>query len=1150
MKVLKILIFMLILIMSVGAVCAAESVTDDAMGDDSKEILETVQEDIATDDSADILETTQNDIYTASDNSFTNLTDEIENAGTTLDLTKDYTFNNETDNKKGIVIGKDNFVLNGNGRTIDGKNQSRIFNITANNVTLSNLILTGGNAEKGGAVYVTGSLTLNNVTFINNYAKIEGGAIGLYGNVILTCNNSDFIDNYAEAGSAIFVKKGVLNLYNADLSSKIFNMYSQIAALTNSIVYIENATFSNSNSSYAPALYLRDSKTSVINSKFINLRGNITSGAIGVRMGGDLYVKNCEFINTTSSKNAGAIFADVLYDGNLGSVTIIDTVFRDTSSEFGGAFLQLSGNLFLNNTTFINGHATYNGGSVYLSGVNGTINNCTFDSNGVDVIEGYPTYGGAILLDMGTYNISGSKFFNNNASAGSAVYAYDSAYTITNSIFENNTNPIYTFFDKQSIIDETNTFSNDNNISTNNTFFATIIIGEGKQITLTNNTINVTKLPAKYDSRDWGWTSSVKAQGWMGSCWTFGITGSMESALLKAAGITTDFSENNMQNTMIRYSIYGSPRIYEGGSNTYAVSYLLSWLGAFAQDADTYDEMGKISPLITTNQDIHVQDLMFIPNNEVPNGTQLKEAIFKYGSVEVCYYGQSRYDEVSLYYNTETYAQYVNVSVAPNHDVSIVGWDDNFPKEKFLTPPPGNGAWIVKNSWGSGWGDNGYLYVSYYDQSLLPYVPGSIGTSATAIIFENTVPYNKNYQYDIVWAGSFVPSNGTISYMNVFEALDDDLIAAVGTYFNRSDVNYKVEIYVNDELRLTQEGVSPFVGYHTIKLDEYIPIKKGDVFKAVMTSDAMPGVDFTETRLHYSRNISFFSYDGENWIDCYTEEAIASLKVYTVADDSKIIENENITVDYDIGSYFSVKVVTADGHAVGAGAAVNFTINGKTTTAFTDADGIAKVAITDVPGTYEVTTAYNNQTYKNKVTVNLNPSTCKITENKDIKVDYDGGKYFSVKIVSADGKVAASGVSVKFTINGKSTTVTTDKEGIAKIKITDVPKKYTITTTYNGKSVKNTVTVKQVLKAKKVTVKKTAKKFTLKATLKINGKKVKGKKITFKLNGKTYKAKTNKKGIAKIAVKKNVIKKLKKGKKYTVKVTYLKDTIKTTVKVK
>ena len=59
MKALKILIVMLILIMSVGAVCAADNITNDVIGDDSEEILETVQEDIATDDSMDILETTQ-----------------------------------------------------------------------------------------------------------------------------------------------------------------------------------------------------------------------------------------------------------------------------------------------------------------------------------------------------------------------------------------------------------------------------------------------------------------------------------------------------------------------------------------------------------------------------------------------------------------------------------------------------------------------------------------------------------------------------------------------------------------------------------------------------------------------------------------------------------------------------------------------------------------------------------------------------------------------------------------------------------------------------------------------------------------------------------------------------------------------------------
>jgi hypothetical protein len=189
------------------------------------------------------------------------------------------------------------------------------------------------------------------------------------------------------------------------------------------------------------------------------------------------------------------------------------------------------------------------------------------------------------------------------------------------------------------------------------------------------------------------------------------------------------------------------------------------------------------------------------------------------------------------------------------------------------------------------------------------------------------------------------------------------------------------------------------------------------------------------------------------------------LKVYTVADDSKIINNENITVDYGSGSYFSVKVVTADGHAVGAGAVVNFTINGKTTSAITDTNGTAKIQITQKAGTYVITTTYNGKTYNNTVTV-------------------------------------------------------------------------------------KPVADKIVLKAKKATVKRTAKKLKLKASLKINGKAVKGKKITFKFNGKTYKAKTNKKGIAKVTIKKNVIKKLKKGKKYAVKVTYLKNTVKTIVKVK
>ena len=980
-----------------------------------------------------------------------------------LDLYDDYEFNNETDSKIGILIDRHNFVINGNGRTIDGKNQSRIFNITANNVTLSNLILTGGNAEKGGAIYAAGLLTLNNVTFIDNYASKNGGAVVIYEDVTLNCNNSKFIDNYGDAGSSIYIEKGKLNLYNTEFTSGIHAKRGQII-IKEAEGYVDNVTFANIISDYTPAIYMEKSKAlTILNSKFINLAANISSGAIGLKSGGALYIRNCEFINVTSAKNAGAILADIPGGDNLspGNVTILDTVFRNASSGFGGAYIQFGGKLIINNTEFTNCHATYNGGAVYISYVDSAeINDCNFTSNGVDIIEGYPTYGGAMVIDMSTININGSRFINNTASAGNAIYAYDASYDIRNSLFENNTNPIYTFFDKQSIIDETNTFRNDDNISTNNTFYATFQVGQGLQLTLINNVINVTALPARYDSRDWGWVSPIKNQGWMGACWTFGMTGVLESALLKATDLAAVLSENNMKNTMMKYSIYGDTQTIEGGGNIDSTAYLLSWLGAFIQGADTYDELGKLSPVITTQNDIHVQDLMFIPNNEIPNGTQLKWAIMKYGSIDVTYNGQSTYDDVTPYYRPDTHSQYVNVTIPPNHAVSVVGWDDNYPKENFGIIPPGDGAWIVKNSWGTNFGENGFLYVSYYDQTFLQYIPDRIFRYATAIIIENTVPYNKNYQYDLMWGEGFDTGNSTASYMNVFEALDDDLIAAVGTYFNQSGINYKVEIFVNDVLKLTQEGVSPYLGYHTIKLNDYIPIKKGDVFKAVITSNGVPFIDLADTRVHYTENISFVSFDGQPWQDAYNLGYIACLKAYTVADDSKIINNKNISVDYNGGKYFSVKVVTADGHAVGAGAKVTFTINKNTKT------------------------------------------------------------------------------------------VKTDKNGIAKIKITNVPKKYTITTKYMGKTYKNTVTVKHVLKTSKVTVKKTAKKFTLKATLKINGKLVKGKVIKFKLNGKTYKVKTNKKGIAQKTLTKKVINKLKKGKTYTVKVTYLKDTIKTTVKVK
>ncbi|RAP50324.1 MAG: hypothetical protein BZ138_06730, partial [Methanosphaera sp. rholeuAM270] len=266
-------------------------------------------------------------------------------------------------------------------------------------------------------------------------------------------------------------------------------------------------------------------------------------------------------------------------------------------------------------------------------------------------------------------------------------------------------------------------------------------------------------------------------------------------------------------------------------------------------------------------------------------------------------------------------------------------------------------------------------YISYYDTSL------STVTPSYGFILENTVEYNVNYQYDIL--GELDLYGNATEYRNNYVAIEDDLIAGVGTYFEDSGVEYKIEIYVNDELKLTQNGVSPFSGFHTIKLDSYVSIKEGDVFTVQIMSNYVPVLK--DSRQHYVKGASQYLCDGV-WVNISTENRVCSIKAYTVADDTKIINNSDISVDYASDSFFTAKVVTADGHAV-AGAPVGFTINGKTVNVTTDDEGIAKFEIIEDPGIYIVTTDYNNQSYQNIVTVNGVPDDDKKSDDESDSVN-------------------------------------------------------------------------------------------------------------------------------------------------------------------
>ena len=1046
-----IILLLAIFLFSITGICASDA-NDTAIDSENNMQIETQE---------------NNEIITDNPKTFTQLDNEIDESQDTFEMQHDYTFSNESDNGP-VVIDKNNFTINGNNHILDGNKQSGIFNIMGNNVTINNIVFINGNFFLGGAIYSTGEITLNNVTFINNNAgrggaiysneqltlnnatfinntADNGGAIAHY-NMILKCSNSHFIDNSAEMGSSIFTNYALLNVCNSFFTSNRSSKYSQIYAYT-STVNIDTSEFINLSSDYSSALYFEYSESSIINSRFVNLTAGKSAGAISIKVS-NFYIRGCEFINTKSFKNAGAMLVD--YGNESYNATITDCVFKNASSMVGGAYIQLGGNLILNSSNFTSNKAMV-GGAVYISFTNSTIYNCIFDSNKLP--DGDSTsFGGAIYCDMSNMTLTKSKFINNSAYLGNAVYACDSWYNITDCIFSNNTNAIFTDFDKNQCILNSNDYNNDS-IITNQSFYASVSFEyPALNLTLINNTINVSSLPSRFDLRDWGWITPVKDQGPMGACWAFAFGEALETALLKATGIRYNISENYMKNLQIRYSEFGILEVDEGGSPYMALANVVSWLSV-GEEEEEYDEVGKLSVFVDSLNKIRLQDAYFIMPNSADYVSDIKKAILNYGAVSIAYASASN----APYFNVNTSAHYTNESIPSTHSVTIMGWDDNFSKDNFLIAPPGNGAWIVKNSWGSDWGDEGYFYISYYEKSF--FTPDSDMNHTypfVACIFSNAINYHANYQTDL--SGLYDFDSDYTQYCNEFTADYDDLIASVGTYFNQSGIDYSFDIYVNNNLVHSQSGISEFAGYRTIVLSKYLPIKKGDKFKVVFKNNNLPYQAFS--RQHYLPGMSFVSADGTTWKDITLENKTVCLKVYTVADDSKIINNKDISVDYDGGKYFSVKVVTADGHAVGAGAKVTFTINKKTKT------------------------------------------------------------------------------------------VTTDKNGIAQIKITDIPKKYTITINYMGKTYKNTVTVKQVLKTKKVTVKKTAKKFTLQATLKINGKLVKGKVIKFKFKGKTYKAKTNKKGVAKVTIKKKVIKKLKKGKTYTVKVIYLKDTVKSSVKVK
>lgn len=369
------------------------------------------------------------------------------------------------------------------------------------------------------------------------------------------------------------------------------------------------------------------------------------------------------------------------------------------------------------------------------------------------------------------------------------------------------------------------------------------------------------KAPSSYDLRNYNKVSSVQDQGNYGNCWTFATFGSLESCIMP--NDTSRFSENNLAYYHGFDWGYGA-----GGNFMMSMAYLGRWSGPVSLSADPYDQQRR--PNLSPSR--HVQ-YMFIapPRSSSTDNELLKQMLMSYGAMFLSYYHDDAYEQGGNYY-------FNGSGKYGNHAVTLIGWDDNYPASNFRNTPPGNGAWLFRNSWGPNWGKSGYGWISYYDT-----VAGR-ESSAVFPAAESTANYERVFQYDTLGAVSWLGYYSPLAYgANIFTAgANGAAIKAVSFYLGAPNSAFKIWIFTDvtpgypasGQCVSITDGSCAFAGYVTIPFNYAYQVSPGHSFSVVVGINS-PGQSFSipvECAINnYSSsaviepNVSYFSADGSSW---------------------------------------------------------------------------------------------------------------------------------------------------------------------------------------------------------------------------------------------------------------------------------------------
>jgi PKD repeat protein/C1A family cysteine protease len=500
--------------------------------------------------------------------------------------------------------------------------------------------------------------------------------------------------------------------------------------------------------------------------------------------------------------------------------------------------------------------------------------------------------------------------------------------------------------------------------------------------------VNTKGIPTSYDLRTVSggiYLTPVKNQGLEGACWAFATYSATESYWKKQGLATYDLSEQNLATC---HGFDWTPS--EGGNSDLSVAYLSRRSGPISEADDPYT-----LPSNPTCETGHTPIAYVAQSRTLPGSGDaafsidvVKQAIMDYGAL----YANMFFDDD--YMNYANYTYYYNGSGGTNHGVAIVGWDNAKVCSGGIAGTPAQpGAWIIKNSWGTGWGQSGYFYISFYDTEAL----------SDVAYFPSHIDYNANsqiYYYDDFGAISALGySDGDDYSLIKYVASGNQQLSKLGTFILDAGTTVSFDVYDNFNgttlsglLGSISNQACALPGYYTFDLATAINLTSGNDFYIKVRYNS--GENFPiPVEVEYAGYASGVTYQtGKCWISDAGSgwTAIGSgtsnvydlcVKAYTTTTATSA-PTANFTADQTtvtIGTtvYFSDL-------STGVPTSWSWAFEGGDPTSST----VTNPSITyNTPGTYDVTLTVSNGlgsddiTIPNFITVTSAPITCEYVDN-------------------------------------------------------------------------------------------------------------------------------------------------------------------------